>query len=305
MVLQARCSEDTSGRRRAFTLVELLVVISVVALLLALLVPALSRARKQAQAVACQANLKQWGLHFATLASENEGRVLEWETWDGSESFFTERYSRQSGSWLYWGYRRASDPLAYTVTGKMRLCPTAGKLSSEVFDVEDYDTMNASRYMGGTFLAWGQYGENFYDSSQSDYQNYSSYGLNRWHRTFESDDMPDECWRTIYVRSADRVPYMLDSAGWLAGGLLRSSESVPEQEAVPLFMSNSVWPPCINRHSGAVNCLFTDWSVRKVGLKELWTLQWYPQYDTAGPWTKAGGVQPSDWPEWLRGFKDY
>jgi hypothetical protein len=24
-----------------------------------------------------------------------------------------------------------------------------------------------------------------------------------------------------------------------------------------------------------------------------------------GPWTKAGGVQPDDWPEWMRGFKDY
>ncbi len=48
-----------------------------------------------------------------------------------------------------------------------------------------------------------------------------------------------------------------------------------------------------------------DWSVRKVGLKELWTLKWHRQYDTAGPWTKAGGVQGEDWPLWLRRFKDY
>ena len=27
--------------------------------------------------------------------------------------------------------------------------------------------------------------------------------------------------------------------------------------------------------------------------------------DTAGPWTMAGGVQPEDWPQWMRGFKDY
>ena len=117
--------------------------------------------------------------------------------------------------------------------------------------------------------------------------------------------MPDECWRTVYVRGADRVPYMLDSAGWLAGGLLRSSEAVPEQEAVPLFTSNSVWPPCINRHSGGINAVFLDWSVRKVGLKELWTLKWHRQSNTAGPWTKAGGAGPEDWPAWMRGFKDY
>lgn len=54
-----------------------------------------------------------------------------------------------------------------------------------------------------------------------------------------------------------------------------------------------------------MNGLFLDWSVRKVGLKELWTLKWYKEFDTANEWTRAGGVQPEDWPEWMRGFKDY
>ena len=48
-----------------------------------------------------------------------------------------------------------------------------------------------------------------------------------------------------------------------------------------------------------------DWSIRKVGLKELWTLKWRQEFDTAEPWTKAGGVKPEDWPEWMSGFKDY
>jgi len=62
---------------------------------------------------------------------------------------------------------------------------------------------------------------------------------------------------------------------------------------------------CIDRRDGAINVLFMDWSVRKVGLKELWTLKWHRSYDTAGRWTKAGGVEPDDWPEWMRKFKDY
>lgn len=62
---------------------------------------------------------------------------------------------------------------------------------------------------------------------------------------------------------------------------------------------------CINRHSGHVNGLFLDWSVRKIGLKELWTLKWNPQFNTADKWTRAGGVQPEDWPAWMRRFKDY
>ncbi|MCH8215832.1 MAG: hypothetical protein IH892_03565, partial [Planctomycetes bacterium] len=56
---------------------------------------------------------------------------------------------------------------------------------------------------------------------------------------------------------------------------------------------------------GRVNGLFLDGSVREVGLKELWTLPWYPNFDKAGPRTIAGGVQPEDWPQWMRSFKDY
>ena len=46
-------------------------------------------------------------------------------------------------------------------------------------------------------------------------------------------------------------------------------------------------------------------SVRKIGIKELWTLKWHMQWETANEWTKAGGVLPDDWPTWLRKFKDY
>ena len=62
---------------------------------------------------------------------------------------------------------------------------------------------------------------------------------------------------------------------------------------------------CVNRHNGTVCCLFVDGSVRKVGLKELWTLKWHKSFNTAGPWTTAGGVQPQDWPLWMRDFRDY
>jgi prepilin-type N-terminal cleavage/methylation domain-containing protein/prepilin-type processing-associated H-X9-DG protein len=66
---------------------------------------------------------------------------------------------------------------------------------------------------------------------------------------------------------------------------------------------------CINRHDGGINALFLDFSVRRVGLKELWTLQWHPGHSAPmrshSPWTISGGAQPSDWPQWMRSFKDY
>jgi hypothetical protein len=42
-----------------------------------------------------------------------------------------------------------------------------------------------------------------------------------------------------------------------------------------------------------------------VGLKELFTLKWHIGYNRANAWTKAGGVLPEDWPEWMSSFKDY
>ena len=62
---------------------------------------------------------------------------------------------------------------------------------------------------------------------------------------------------------------------------------------------------CIDRHDGFINLVFMDWSARDVGLKELWTLKWHRAYVTNGPWTKAGGARPEDWPAWLRNYRDY
>ena len=62
------------SKQEGFTLIELLVVISIIALLLAILMPALQRIKSQAKAVACQSNLRQWGLCFKMYTDDNNGR---------------------------------------------------------------------------------------------------------------------------------------------------------------------------------------------------------------------------------------
>ena len=63
----------TRGTRRAFTLMELLVVVAVISILVAMLLPAVALVRSQAKATVCASNLRQIGLAFSAYANDNEG----------------------------------------------------------------------------------------------------------------------------------------------------------------------------------------------------------------------------------------
>ena len=261
-------------RRWGFTLIELLVVIAIIALLMSILMPALEKVRRQARGVGCKSNLHQWGLMFAIYTQDNNGYFYSGHL-KGSDQ------NMGNGEW----WRECMRPLSKDK--KMWLCPTAVKHRSaaadQAFAMTPFDAWRVPASQGADE---GSYAPNGWMCNPRA----GLTGL--WGRS-----PIENHWRTPLIKEAYQVPVFTE--GWWVDGWPRQiDQPFPYGDRTPTMGvgSNEIQRMCVNRHGGAQFCLFADWSVEKVSLKQLWQLKWHRGYDINAPLP--------EWPKWMAGFKD-
>ena len=233
------------SRTRGFTLVELLVVIAIIALLMSILMPSLSRTKRQAKLVICQSQLKEWASCFSMYTDDNDSSFMP---------------GRDQNHWkeTWWAilepcYRDR----------ELLCCPMANNPDKPAYP--DY----------GNFGVWPPrwFPDGFY----------GSYGINEWvcnpykkASSIEAEEFKN-FWRTTQVVGAAYIPLLLDS--WWDQAWAHYYDDVPDYpgqwEGVG---GNDMAHFCHIRHGYYINALFMDYTVRKMSLKCLWNLKWHRAY---------------------------
>ncbi|MHC4477074.1 MAG: hypothetical protein ACYTEL_15615 [Planctomycetota bacterium] len=248
--------------KASVTKTEVLVALTCPVFLLANLGTIGNGGRRRAKEAVCVCNLKRWADIWKSYTDDHEG-------------YFAHRSSQggERDSMIDWQYTTR----AYYKDSKLLFCPEATR------------TCQDGAY--NPFMAWLAYTE--------DVPYRGSYCVNLWISNEQGDGRlstgAEEFWRTPHVGGAERVPVLAD-------GQYRDAD--PKQVDQPPAYEEDIWTPgthemqrfCISRHNGAVNVLFLDFSVRKIGLKHLWRQPWHRTFDMSGPLP--------EWPQWMQNFKE-
>jgi prepilin-type N-terminal cleavage/methylation domain-containing protein/prepilin-type processing-associated H-X9-DG protein len=273
-------------RPAAFTLIELLVVVGIIAVLISLLLPALTNVRAASQRTKCLSNLRQIYMALYMYNTENKYKLLP--EWTGTHI---------APTWHY---------MIKPYLGQTLNSPTIGneEMRNEIFScpsasIKDTPTSDNSPAVSSV--------EQYFTNHSTLGRITASYGMNRWtyDRTKKDlaagvpPDSPTKYWYYYYTLNRG-VPMnfisLANSQKWGDIPLFfdcRWRDSRPSSNSEKYYTDPSVTGDmslvATNRHGKYVNVTWMDGSTRTIPLPELWAAKWH------ATWNKPAVLPPVPW----------
>lgn len=274
----------TQSSRRAFTLVELLVVIGIIALLISILLPTLGRVRETANSVKCQSNIKQIALAYMMYSNDSGGKGMTRPNLPGLTD---------GGGYIMYvltenGYLNLQqDP-------QIQICPSGS---------EEGTPGTAYGVGPATQVRIGGAGQKWYRNFDSRLESEGSYTYNGWvvygnnqsgsGTTIQANQNRGEMFyiNISRVKQSSIVPFMGDGV-WSEGFALERTlpsptATDPFRYAIGNGISGNISDGQINRWYLArhakrgINMAFADGHVEPINnLYELWKMSHHAKWDT-------------------------